>query len=135
MSIIDPSIVARALVDTVHGESPQAVTAACDAACVILKKHGQSDSHGFLRTVKKTLEEKQKMKFATLSVATSVTSDRKKSLQHALEKASGKAVDLTIDDDPTLLGGAVLRIGDELLDTSVKSEIDSLVHRLLAPLE
>lgn len=131
---LDPAIVARALIDVSAKESPQAVTAACEAAVGILRKNGHTDTHGFLRTVKKSLENMNAMRFATVRIPTTISPERQASLLSALEKAAGRSVDLSVETEPDLLGGAVLRIGDELLDNSIKNEIESVVRSLLAPL-
>jgi F-type H+-transporting ATPase subunit delta len=48
-----------------------------------------------------------------------------------LEKLSKKRVVLDKKHDPALIGGVVLRIGDLVLDSSLKTRLDGLKHALL----
>jgi F-type H+-transporting ATPase subunit delta len=48
-----------------------------------------------------------------------------------LEKLSNKRVVLDKKHDPALIGGVVLRIGDLVLDSSLKTRLDGLKHALL----
>jgi len=41
----------------------------------------------------------------------------------ALEKSTGKQVNLTVEIDPALIGGVVTKIGDKVLDGSVKTQL------------
>ena len=52
-------------------------------------------------------------------------------IQRALEVQLGRAVIPTYRVDPELLGGMVLRLGDEILDGSVRSRAAGLRRRLL----
>lgn len=44
-------------------------------------------------------------------------------LKSALEKSTGKKVILTVEIDSTLIGGVVTKIGDKVLDGSVKTQL------------
>lgn len=44
-------------------------------------------------------------------------------IRSALEKSTGKRVELTVEVDPELIGGIVTRIGDKVLDGSVKTQL------------
>jgi F-type H+-transporting ATPase subunit delta len=52
-------------------------------------------------------------------------------LLSTLEKLSNKRVVLDKKHDPALIGGVVLRIGDLVLDSSLKTRLDGLKHALL----
>lgn len=51
-------------------------------------------------------------------------------LQRLLERVTGKQVSVAQRVDPTLLGGVVTRIGDQLFDGSVKNRLEELKHEL-----
>ena len=57
-----------------------------------------------------------------------LTEDQRTRLAAAIEKATGKAVDVKVIIDPTVLGGIVTTIGDTVIDGSVKSRLDQLKH-------
>jgi F-type H+-transporting ATPase subunit delta len=50
-------------------------------------------------------------------------SGRVAEIQAALEKSTGKKVILKVDIDPALIGGLVTKIGDKVLDGSVKTQL------------
>jgi len=52
-------------------------------------------------------------------------------LQGTLEKITNKRVILDKKQDPALIGGVVLRIGDMVLDSSLKTRLDGLKNALL----
>lgn len=54
------------------------------------------------------------------------------SIKQALEKALGKEVVTGFAVDPELLGGAVIRVGDRVLDGSVRRKLAQLRRQLLA---
>ncbi|HUP01867.1 MAG TPA: ATP synthase F1 subunit delta [Gemmatimonadota bacterium] len=51
-------------------------------------------------------------------------------LRDALEQATGKTIDLEERVDPGLLGGIVVRTGDLVMDSSLRSRLATLRHRL-----
>lgn len=62
--------------------------------------------------------------------ATEVSAATRERIAQALRDYTGSEPDLTIRVDPSLIGGIVLRVGDEKADASVKSKIE-IVRRLL----
>lgn len=52
-------------------------------------------------------------------------------IQRALEAQLGRTVIASYRVDPDLLGGMVLRLGDEILDSSVRSRASALRRRLM----
>jgi F-type H+-transporting ATPase subunit delta len=58
--------------------------------------------------------------------AIALTEDQQQRLTAAVAKSTGRAVALTFVVDPSLLGGVVTRIGDTVIDGSVKNRLDQL---------
>jgi F-type H+-transporting ATPase subunit delta len=52
------------------------------------------------------------------------------SIGSCLEKAIGKKVDMTVEEDPTLLGGVVIGVGDTLYDGSIKNQLNNMRNLL-----
>lgn len=67
---------------------------------------------------------------AEVSTAHELDSDEVRELTSALEKKTGKTVEVQLKTDPTLLGGMVARIGSEIFNASVSGRIDKLRHNL-----
>lgn len=52
-------------------------------------------------------------------------------LVSALEKRTGKLVELTVDVDTAVIGGAVVRMGDKIIDGSVRGSLERLREQML----
>ena len=50
----------------------------------------------------------------------------------ALEKRFGRKLNLTVQNDPSLIGGIRVVVGDEVLDTSVKARLEQMKVALTA---
>ncbi len=50
----------------------------------------------------------------------------------ALEKRFGRKLNLTVQEDPSLIGGIRVVVGDEVLDTSVKARLEQMKTALTA---
>ena len=53
-------------------------------------------------------------------------------LTQRLEQLTGGTVELTVVTDPSLLGGFVVRVGDRLIDWSVKGRLERLRNQLVS---
>jgi F-type H+-transporting ATPase subunit delta len=53
-------------------------------------------------------------------------------IQGSLEKRFGGKLQLSVQVDPTLIGGVRVVVGDEVLDTSVKARLERMKTALLA---
>lgn len=58
--------------------------------------------------------------------STELTNELKDKVQAALEKITGKQVVLTTEVDPSIIGGFVAKVGDLVLDGSIKSQLTGL---------
>ncbi|MEM8878831.1 MAG: F0F1 ATP synthase subunit delta [Pseudomonadota bacterium] len=69
-------------------------------------------------------------------VSASVTSAQElkpaqiKSLQAALKSITGKTVTLNQQVDPSILGGLIVKVGSRMIDTSLKTKLNSLKLRM-----
>jgi F-type H+-transporting ATPase subunit delta len=43
-----------------------------------------------------------------------------------LEKMTGKSVEMHIEEDPSLIAGMVVKIGDKVYDGSIKSQLNNI---------
>lgn len=68
---------------------------------------------------------------AEVTTAVALSDGFYQKLLSTLEKLSNKKVVLDKKHDPALIGGVVLRIGDLVLDSSLKTRLDGLKHALL----
>ena len=52
--------------------------------------------------------------------------EQQSALTAAISKATGKIVDLTFLVDPSILGGVVAKVGDTIIDGSIRHRLDQL---------
>jgi len=73
------------------------------------------------------------MNFVTVTAhVTSKMSDISEAeLKASLETALGKSTELTINVDPSLIGGIKLRVGNTFLDASIQNQLENMRHSLL----
>ncbi len=62
----------------------------------------------------------------TLTTAVPLTQARQKAVREELEQKAGAALELTFDVDPAILGGVVLKVGDRILDSSLRAQLEIL---------
>ena len=67
---------------------------------------------------------------ATLTSAVAVDKGVADQVARALEKKLGRAVELTLAVDPSLIGGAVIRAENMVIDGSVRTRLEKLAHAL-----
>ncbi len=67
---------------------------------------------------------------AEVTSAIKLTAAQTKAVKAALEKALGKAPEITARVDPLILGGLKVRVGSRLFDASLRSKLDSLKFAL-----
>ena len=60
---------------------------------------------------------------ASLVSATELSADAVEKIREALSQKTGKEVLLEVEQDPSLIGGIVTRIGDLVLDGSIKTQL------------
>jgi F-type H+-transporting ATPase subunit delta len=59
-----------------------------------------------------------------------LSDDQKTRLAAALTKVTGKPVNLKVVIDPSVLGGLVAVVGDEVIDDTVRTRLDQLKTRI-----
>lgn len=67
---------------------------------------------------------------AEVRSAIDLTVDQRKRLAAALNKATGKQVEIKVIVDPSVLGGIVAQVGDTVIDGSVRSRLEQLKQAL-----
>ncbi|MDX6586719.1 MAG: F-type H+-transporting ATPase subunit delta [Solirubrobacterales bacterium] len=69
---------------------------------------------------------------ATAISASELTPDEVSALTERLERTAGGRVALDTEVDPSLLGGLVVRLGDRLIDGSVRNRLERLRNQLVS---
>jgi F-type H+-transporting ATPase subunit delta len=68
---------------------------------------------------------------AEVTTATPIDDAQSALIKQALEHKTGKTILMSTRVDPSILGGVVARVGDEVIDGSVRSRLRALQQRLL----
>ena len=69
---------------------------------------------------------------ATVTSAAPLEADEVEAIRSRLEGLTGSSVDLETSVDADLLGGVVVRVGDRLIDGSVRGRLERLRNQLAA---
>ena len=77
-------------------------------------------------------DQRQGITHATATSASALTADEVRALTKRLEQETGGRVQLDVEVDPSLLGGLVVRVGDRLIDGSVRSRLERLRNQLVS---
>ncbi len=69
---------------------------------------------------------------ATATSAAPLTPDEVRAVTARMEQFTGGRVELDLQVDPSLLGGLVVRVGDRLIDGSVRGRLERLRNQLVS---
>lgn len=72
----------------------------------------------------------KQLEVAEVRTAVALTGDQEARIKAALENATGKSLNLKTVVDPSVVGGVVATVGDDVIDDSVRTRIDQLKSRL-----
>lgn len=67
---------------------------------------------------------------AEVRSAVPLTDDQRARLSAALQKATGRTVNLKVVVDPSVMGGLVAVVGDEVIDDTVRTRLEQLKTRM-----
>jgi len=89
---------------------------------------------GFLREIasyyKDLADELKGVVKASIVSATELSSDAVDRIKEVLSKKTGKNIVLNVEQDPSLIGGVVTKIGDLVMDGSVKTQLINMRETL-----
>lgn len=107
------------------------VDAAVKNLAVTMIRNGRFRSLRYLpESVRIELYRRLGMVQVDLRVPRPLTDEMKKRFNRAFEKKTGRKVVLKVTEDPSILGGAVARIGSTLIDGSLKTNLSRIREKL-----
>jgi F-type H+-transporting ATPase subunit delta len=83
-----------------------------------------------LDVYRERLNEHQRIVSAEVTTAAPLPDDRRAQLQQRLANATGRAVTMTTNVDPAIIGGMITRIGGTVYDGSVAAQLAKVRERL-----
>jgi len=74
----------------------------------------------------------QRITIATATTAAPLSAGELTALTQRLEAFTGGRIELDVKEDPSLLGGLVVQVGDRLIDGSVRGRLERLRNQLVS---
>jgi len=104
-----------------------------EALLGVLERHGRlTVLPSVIRSFRRRLNEKQGRVAMTLTTATPLDEAELTAIRANLAGSLGVEPMLKVRVDETLIGGAVLRVGDRVFDSSVKNQLEQLRRNIVA---
>lgn len=72
------------------------------------------------------VDEAKNISHGSVTAAVELSDELKEQVRTVLEKLTGKKVELTTNVDPAILGGIIAKVGDLVLDGSIKTQLAGL---------
>ena len=82
--------------------------------------------HAMARAFRELVAEHKGEATAEVTVAERLKDEHLDALRSALKSVSGKDVDLKVKVDPAIIGGLVVKLGSRMVDTSLRTKLNSL---------
>ena len=123
-----PAAKREAIVEDLLGDRASPVTANL-VSFVVGAGRGRDLPSIIDRRVARAAEERQH-EVAEVTSAVPLDDDQQRRLAEALGNATGKRVEVRVHVDPSILGGIVARVGDTVIDGSVRHRLDLLKEKL-----
>ena len=98
---------------------------------VMVRKNRIGDLEKVLEYFDERAKERQKIGVVEVSTPAELTSDEKKKVEaRVLEVTDFASLEMNYVVEKSLLGGMVIRIGDQVLDNSIRSKLDAMGRQL-----
>jgi len=84
-----------------------------------------------LDVYRERLLDHQQVVRAAVTTAAPMPEEARQSLESRLRNVTGKHIQLSVDADPSLIGGVVTRIGSTVYDGSIRTQLEKMRQRLI----
>ena len=100
---------------------------------LVVMNHGRAHILAeILASFQNVLRTRQGIAEAEVSSAVELSAEQKQRFAQMLERITGKKIELKYSLNPTLLGGAVVRVGDTVYDGSLRNRLNAMRSRLVS---
>lgn len=133
-ALTNPSIPVnkRAAVMNAILESDQALSPAKRVIQVLYKRGRLTYVGDVAKAFRKTCDRRTNRVAGTLTTVRDLPDDKRTAIEKSISHFAGKDVQLETETDEALLGGVVVRIGDTIIDGSLRTRLTKLKQALLA---
>ena len=98
---------------------------------LLLDKHRLNVVEGVALAYQEMLDEVENVQRAKIKTAISLDDATQDRLRQTLEKLTGSTVVMEVEEDPSIIGGLMAKVGDLVLDGSVRTQINTLRESLI----
>jgi len=98
---------------------------------LLISKNKLKYIHQISKDYELLLDDHNGIKHAEVTTATPIDDAEKKTISSKLEALVGGKVTIHVRIDPALIGGTVIRIGDSLIDGSIRNKLATLKRELI----
>ncbi len=98
---------------------------------LLFDKHRLAALVGVSQAYQQLMDELEKVSRARVKAAIPLEGEIQDRLRQTLEKLTGTTVVMEVEEDPAIIGGIVARVGDLVLDGSVRTQLFSLRESLI----
>jgi F-type H+-transporting ATPase subunit delta len=117
----------KVVLEVLEGRALKSVALFLD---LLLRKKRMHEFAQIVEQFEALVERKQGVRRAHVVSAVPLTRDEEARLLHELERYTMSRIKLTSEVDSALVGGALVRIGDRVIDRSVKTLLESIERQL-----
>jgi len=97
---------------------------------LLLKKKRLGEFETVLQEFEALVEKQQGIHRAQVVSAVPLTADELRRIHANLETSTGGKINLTATVEPELIGGALVKIGDRVIDRSVRTMLEAIHEQL-----
>ncbi len=98
---------------------------------LLFDKHRLAVVDGVSQAYQKMVDDLENVSRARVKAAIALDDAAQKQLRQTLEKLTKSSVVMEVEEDPSIIGGIVARVGDLVLDGSVRTQLFSLKESLI----
>jgi len=98
---------------------------------LLFDKHRLRAVEGIAQVYQQLVDDIENVKRARVKAAIALDEATQERLRQGLEKLTKSKVVMEVEEDPTIIGGIVARVGDLVLDGSVRTQLSSLKESLI----
>ena len=98
---------------------------------LMFDKHRLGALDGVAQAYQELMDAVENVSRAKVKTAITLDDATRDRLRQTMEKLTGSTVLMEVEEDPSIIGGIVARVGDLVLDGSVRTQINSLRESLI----
>ena len=117
----------RVMLEVLEGKALRSVVVFVD---LLLRKKRLGELGTIVHEFEALVEKQQGIRRAEVVSAVPLVPDERSRLHAELERMTGSKIRLAADVDPRLVGGALVRIGDRVIDRSVRTLLEAIHQQL-----